>query len=65
MAGFFARMAEKEKAGALPFGLAGSFDYLSTHPNSGERAEFFKSAAPGRTALSADEFAALKRICWE
>lgn len=63
VAGFFARMAEKEKSATLPFGLGGGFDYLSTHPNSGERAAFFKDAAPGRAALTAAEFAALKGIC--
>lgn len=63
VAGFFARMAEKEKGATLPFGLGGGFDYLSTHPNSGERAAFFKEASPGRAALAAEDFAALKGIC--
>lgn len=67
VAGFFGRMAAKEKAreknSILPFGLAGSFDYLSTHPNSAERAAAFAEAPPGRAALTAAEFAALKGIC--
>jgi Zn-dependent protease with chaperone function len=61
VAGFFARLAAKEKSGPGILGVVGN--YLSTHPDSAERAEVFARSKPGSAALTADRFAALKKAC--
>ena len=58
VAGFFARLAAKENSGPAILGVVGN--YLSTHPDSAERAEVFARSKPGSAALTAERFAALK-----
>jgi Zn-dependent protease with chaperone function len=63
---FFKRLAREDKSPtAKTSGPVPEFSIFSTHPPSGERAKLFESLEPyaTRPALTADEWASLRRIC--